>query len=403
MKPVKTLKINATDSAIKRHSKDECIKDINDPRFGGVLFRYHKDRSRGSWHLRKKGKWKKLGNYPAMTIKDIEQNLAFIDLNLACGAPLESAVVQHWDTVSDLLSWYLERVKKLNASHMSQHRKSTIKSAINRHLIPLIGALPVLELDKPTLDEKLIIPTQEKLSDSFLGLVFGVLSTAYLRARELDLIPYNPLDKIKLKQFGIRKNKPKPCAIRKNQVADVLESALKAEPQACFLVLMMLMHGTRIGETRMASWDEFDLINKEWVIPEEHTKGDSPQLLVPLSSCSLAIIARYRHWQKQHYKGNKVFHKPRRRQFNGNDANELIQAVSGNQWQSHDLRKRFRSSLTDLNVDYIIGESLINHKLPELAQVYIDTQAQHIRRAAVERHHEWLQGVSEHFYNVTSV
>ena len=45
---------------------------------------------------------------------------------------------------------------------------------------------------------------------------------------------------------------------------------------AKMLVLMLLLHGTRISETAAARWDDIDWAEREWLIPADNTK---PRLL----------------------------------------------------------------------------------------------------------------------------
>jgi integrase len=51
-----------------------------------------------------------------------------------------------------------------------------------------------------------------------------------------------------------------------------LLGAMAANPSNSLLALMMLCHGTRIGETCMARWSHISLAEREWFIPAEYTK-----------------------------------------------------------------------------------------------------------------------------------
>lgn len=44
----------------------------------------------------------------------------------------------------------------------------------------------------------------------------------------------------------------------------------------------------------------------------------------------------------------------------------------------------------DLKVDYMIGEFLLNHAMSKLDEAYIHTEAQALKREALEKYHEWL-------------
>ena len=57
------------------------------------------------------------------------------------------------------------------------------------------------------------------------------------------------------------------------------------------LALMMLAHGTRIGETRMARWSEISLAAAEWFIPAGNTKTRTEHRL-PLTGTVLMVSGR---------------------------------------------------------------------------------------------------------------
>jgi hypothetical protein len=62
------------------------------------------------------------------------------------------------------------------------------------------------------------------------------------------------------------------------------------------------------------------------------------------------------------------------------------------EWTSHDLRKVARTGWTDLGVDFLIGEMLVNHTMTRNVQTYIHTSAEQLKREALNKWHEWLDG-----------
>ncbi len=71
-------------------------------------------------------------------------------------------------------------------------------------------------------------------------------------------------------------------------LADRFESA----PGDAMLALMMLCHGTRIGETRQSRWADIALPEREWFIPAEHTKTKT-ELRVPLTDQVCSLLQPY--------------------------------------------------------------------------------------------------------------
>jgi len=162
------------------------------------------------------------------------------------------------------------------------------------------------------------------------------------------------------------------------------------ETTAVALAVLMLAHGTRIGETRQAKWRHFDLIGKTWHIPAVDTKTKKAHTL-PLTAQVCAFLARYRASQvARGYDGAYLFPGVQGRPFSEMQAQLAFTALSGEQWTSHDLRKTARTAWADLGVDYLIGELLLNHALKALDVTYIHTTAEAQKRQALERWHAWL-------------
>lgn len=383
-----TLHTKLSDSLIKRtiQDKDSLVRDMSDPRYP-VILRIWKNREKASWHYRHKGRWKKIGEWPRVTLKHVESNLPEIELALACGTPIERAVVSYWSTISQMLDWYLENV---SAKPITKHRKTTIKSAIKCHIRPLLGHLAVETLTKAQLHESLILPLRKnQLSDSFIQLIFGVVKSAYHDASALELIPYNPVSGFKLEHFGKFSIKPKPSAIRTHQIKSVLSQIDGAKPQPRLLAIMMLLHGTRIGETRQATWDDIDFEGAMWRLPAHLTKSRAP-LDMPLSGWALQELRDYRQWQSKRYSGKYIFHKSPRKPLTRTQANTLIKQVSGEKWTAHDLRKTVKNTVVELGVDKWVCDLLLNHTLTKLDKTYIQEIGDTRKRAAIVLWHEWL-------------
>jgi integrase len=159
------------------------------------------------------------------------------------------------------------------------------------------------------------------------------------------------------------------------------------------LALMMLAHGTRIGETRMARWSEISLAAAEWFIPAANTKTRTEHRL-PLTAQVEALLVRYRSIQQvQGYEGVYLFPNRRGLSLSETQASAVFTRLGQGEWTSHDLRKVSRSTWTDLGIDGHIGEMLLNHTLGKIASTYIHTQAMQQRRAALEKWHAWLDQV----------
>ncbi|WP_041766233.1 hypothetical protein [Psychromonas ingrahamii] len=118
--------------------QDIAFNEFHDARYP-LRLRLHKCRSKGSWYLVRsshgKSKHEKIGSYPHIKLKDILSNLRH---NLIADTAEPESEFQ---TVGQLLKWYLARTEQ--NSQITSQRKTTIRWAITRHLLPLIDELPL--------------------------------------------------------------------------------------------------------------------------------------------------------------------------------------------------------------------------------------------------------------------
>lgn len=389
-----TVSVALSDAAIKRHATDPTVKQLRDSR-RPVVFRYHASRASGSWyvvtyHKGQANPWSKIANWPALSASAFLEALPSILQRLAID-PTTPTTVDGWQTVGELLSWYLDRTKR--DRNKSTKRKDAIRSVIKCHLRPRLAGELLADLSQVRLDEKLMWPMQEEYSPAYVCQVFGVLAGAFKQARKLKHISVNPLADFTFRDFIEARIESKPSALRPDQVAGVLEGliGLKDElPVAVALAVMMLAHGTRIGETRMAKWKNINLVEREWFIP----KGDAKtrhEMVVPLTDQLCAFLRLYRDQQKaSNYVGEYLFPNRSGQSLNPKQADELFQPLGLGEWTSHDLRKVARTCWADLGVEHQVGEFLLNHELKGVSAVYIHTSLKAQKRAALETWCAWL-------------
>ncbi|WP_433899397.1 tyrosine-type recombinase/integrase [Pseudomonas sp. PSE1(2024)] len=382
-----------SDAEIRRQSANTDIRDMRDARFPGVYFRFHKNRERGTWYLVSGKGWDKIARFPDLPVKGLINALPKIRERLAAD-PKASASAGTLQTVGQLLDWFAAR-QAVDRS-LSDKRRSTNTSIISLHLKPRLGELLVDDLDRFTLDKQLMWPMQAEFSLSYVRLVWGVLVVAMRQAEKLRLISTNPIAGFKFTDFTKARILPKPSRLRAVQLEDVIEQlagGFDRAPQDCMLALMMLCHGTRVGETRMARWQHLTLGEQgEWFIPAENTKTRCEHRL-PLTQQVCALLERYRDWQAgKGYKGAFVFPARLGGCLSDGQACAVFTRLGKGEWTSHDLRKVARTGWTDLGVDFLIGEMLVNHTMTRNVQTYIHTSAELLKREALNKWHEWLDG-----------
>lgn len=386
----KTRAVKFTDAEIRRQAADPGVHDLRDPRHPGLYLRFGQDRQRGSWYLVKGKAWNQIARFPELGAAAVLAELPALRQRLLRD-PGAAVALGGLATVGQLLDWYADRMARDRS--LSAKRKTGAKSAIACHLKPRLVDLPIRDVSAPELDKLLMWPAQEVLSLSYVRQLFGLLVVAFRQAHKLGLIESNPVAGLKFVDFTKAKIMPKAARLRGVHLVELvpmLAGLLDTNPGEAMLALMMLCHGTRVGETRLARWSDISLADGEWFIPAEHTKTRTEHRL-PLTAQAKAMLRRYRAAQiAQGYEGIYLFPSRRGRALSEGQASAVFTRLGQGEWTSHDLRKVARTAWTDLGVDGHIGEMLLNHSLGKIASTYINTQARAQRLAALEKWHGWI-------------
>ncbi len=386
-----TVEVALSDAEARRQAAGTAA-ELRDGRYPGLRLRFRQDREGGSWYLIQAKKWHKVGTWPELPVKTVLGMLPELRARLAAdpGATFGSS---QWRTVGELLEWYRERSQRDRG--LSVKRRIGIKSMVDCHMIPRLKDVPLADLDRPILDRKLMWPLQEELSLSYTRQVLRALSSAFKQALRLQLIPSNPLEGVRFVDFVQTKVKPKAARLHAMDAPVLLELLARRwdeDRQGAMLALMMLCHGTRIGETRQARWRHISLSDRVWILPAEITKTRTEHQL-PLTDQVCALIERYRDdLGARHKDSTFVFPATPGKCLSEKGASDKFTAMAFGEWSSHDLRKLARTGWAELGVDYLIGEMLLNHRMSSMAQAYIQTSADTLKREALEKWHEWLDG-----------
>jgi len=393
-----TREVKLSDAEVRRQAADKSVRDLRDPRHPGLYLRFWSNRERGTWHLVRGKKWVPVARWPDLTVAAVIAELPALRQRLLRN-PATAPVVSGMVTVGQLLDWYGDRMARDRS--LSAKRKAGARSAIAQHLKPRLDDLALAEVSADALDKQLMWPCQAEVSLSYLRQMFALLLTAFRQALQLGLIDRSPMAGMRFNDFTKAKILPKAARLRDVQLPELMQQlaqAFEAAPGDAMLALMMLAHGTRIGETRMTRWSEISLAATEWFIPAANTKTRTEHRL-PLTGQVKALLVRYRATQQARgYEGVYLFPNRRGLPLSETQASMVFTRLGQGEWTSHDLRKVSRTTWTDLGIDGHIGEMLLNHTLGKIASTYINTQAMQQRRAALEKWHAWLDGIG--FYAI---
>lgn len=393
--PKRTLNLSLSEAAIKKHAADHNVYQLNDPRHP-VRFRYRKDRSRGSWHVLRfadgKVRWRKVANWPDVPVKAFLEHLPDVHARLMVD-PQASVVISGCTYVVQVLDWYYDRL--LTDTTLTKGRRASVLSMIRVHLKPKLGDLQLSELGAVALDKRLVWPMLEQYKPAYVRSALGVLKLAFALAVELMPLATNPVEHAVFSKSTNVKIRPKGARLRHVHVVDLLAAwreRFTSAPLDVALAMMMLGHGTRISETRLAKWKNVSLAAGEWFIPAADTKSKRDHV-VPLTAQDVAFLTRYRNAQRaQGYDGAYLFPSLTQpgRPLSRTHAFEVFERLGAGEWSSHDLRKLARECWAKLKVDSLVVKLLLNHSLTELEATYFQSRGEEIKRDALELWHGWL-------------
>jgi integrase len=175
---------------------------------------------------------------------------------------------------------------------------------------------------------------------------------------------------------------------------------------------LLLLTGLRLSEVVEASWSEFNLKDRLWIIPAARMKGTEEKArahTVPLTDEMLAILDElprfkrgdylfsFTHGAKPAAVDDKIKKKIDTRMLRSLRAlarmrGEDPSRVRLEPWVNHDLRRTVRSGLSRLRIDHDVKEAILAHAKPGLIGTYDVYDLLDEKREALEL---WAKRVRE--------
>lgn len=383
-----TRRTAISDASIKRHQADKEIRQLSDPA-SSLVFRYSlRNREKGSFFLRhyQEGaeRWALVGRFPDITTKQA-RNLYHRMKETLFLTPDTRALIDRLDTMGQLLQWYQGRVERNN--EITKQRQGAVIGIIEKHLIPLMHDKPVGEVGKAWLDRELVQPLLSDYSPSYVRGIMVILKQATKAARNLDLLTTDPLAGVTFKDFTTSRVMPKAPKLNQSDLRDVID-CMPQHGRTRLLIQLMLSWGTRIGETVALKWRWFDMDKAMLHIPAAVTKT-GVQLDIPLTPQVIRILGQWKGAQRR----NAAFVFPGQpgKSIDVSLMHKEVKKASNGAWTSHELRKLTRTLLTELGVDYYVGERILNHSQSKLDAVYQAALLNSLKLKALTEHSDHLE------------
>lgn len=395
--------VNFSDALIKRYQEQHThVTQLRDPGYP-IRLRFSEDRQKAYWHLviYRKGvnPWRKVGNWPDMDWKTVKANYKDWIAQAAIETP-KNIETHNFDTVGGVLTWFEERSFKLKDEAMSPRRKATIKSTNKCHLLPMLGHVATENVAN-VLDDLFIMPLQETHAISTVRLAFFVLKAAFTQAVSSKKITASPLDEVIFSKLIKVSIDEKPSQLQPHQLPTILERLVYQPITTQVLVLMMLCHANRIGETRTTRWSYilFDECAMELPSTTTKTKENNQIYLTPQV---IALLKAYRRYQRMMgYQGDFLFpgRKPNK-PCCPSTATRMISIFSQGEFSAHDFRKVTNLRLGQMGVDYMVRKQFLNHAIKDVDKPYFSKLKQGPYRDAIMDYHQYLDSIGfEEFHS----
>ena len=257
-----------------------------------------------SWILRVKVGSKRrdfgLGGYPDVTLgaardgaraarEQIRQGIDPVEARKAARAALMSAQAKELTFEQAALLCYKS---KAPAFRNIKHSADWI-SSVNRYAVPIIGNLPVADIELPHIVKILepIWTTKTETATRVRQRIESVLAWATVsRYRTGD----NPAQWKGNLEYAL----PPPSKVRKvnhfaalpwQEIGSFMADLRERKGMSARALEFLILTAARSGEVRLATWDEIAIDEKLWTIPAERMKAEKAHR-VPLSVPAVALL-----------------------------------------------------------------------------------------------------------------
>ncbi len=364
------------------------VKRLTKPGFysvGGVsgLSLQVKETGARSWILRAKIGAKRrdvgLGGFSDVTLADardsareareqIRQGIDPVEARKAARATLMAAQAKELTFEQAAI---LCHKSKAPAFRNIKHGSDWINS-VKRYALPIIGKLPVADVELPHVIKILepIWTTKTETATRVRQRIESVLAWATVSGYRTGDNPARwkgNLEYALAKPSKVRKVKHH-AALPWQEIGGFMVELRKREGMAAKALEFLILTAARSGEVRLATWDEIDLDAKIWTVPADRMKAERAHR-APLSTPAIALLKALPHFEGSPH----VFSAPR-----GGALSDMTISAVCRRMKVNAVPHGFRSSFKD----WARSSTSYADEVSELALAHISSDA---TRAAYAR------------------
>jgi len=188
-------------------------------------------------------------------------------------------------TVAEMLQDWLDKHKaEWSATHYDD-----FDLAIKRDVLPFIGTRLAKSITPD--DIRTILERVEKRGANYkLTRVRSLLNRAFELAVDKNKLEVNPVQRVKRTTFAKHSEGHHPALVDPAELAALLKKLHEEESTLPIIALRLnALVFVRPQNLRFASWDQFDLDNATWLVPDDQMKMDRA-FLVPLAKQTVELL-----------------------------------------------------------------------------------------------------------------
>lgn len=288
-----------SDTKIRNAKPSEKARKLSD---GGGLYLLVSLTGAKSWRLKYRLSGKEflyvIGQYPAVSLKDARVARDAARALIKEGThPLQQrrldALRRSSDTQNTFRAVATNWIEK-NAARWSGTYGNQVRRAMQHDVFPIIGDLPIKQVTAAHI-LAVLKQLEQRGAISVALLVRGWCSQIFRLASANLLVNGDPASALR---GAIQRSKVKHHAhIAENELPELLEALSKyaGYRETSIALRLMLYTFVRTSELRKAEWQEFDLANSVWRIPEHRMKMRETHL-VPLSAQAVSLLRELQTW-----------------------------------------------------------------------------------------------------------
>lgn len=315
-----------------------------------------------------------LGQYDRLSLKEAREQVAEYRKLLTLGK--DPITVRNMTVEANIQAATVEDCIKAWLSSAAASRlvkRDEWERALNRHVIPYVGSMLVDEMAishwQPVFKRM-----RDNGAETYAGEMLSRMKTIFSYCIRTELIKRNPVSDLRVIDVG------KPARKGKRNLNDKEIGLLWHAIEACTIthqnklfIKLLLLTGCRGVELRLAKKQDFDLDERVWRVPDEHSKTREP-FERGLSAAAVGLLKEafslYPDFSQAFPPASKKEDRPMAASVLLNLAIQLRADMTIEHWSIHDLRRTAKTKMAELGVLPHVSEKVLGHKLSGVLAIY---------------------------------